>query len=133
MRSGYWSYGKRVRLSQSRLWRRHPRLQRLRGLLFNRDAESFHLPVEVAAFEAEAFGRSADIAMELVQFFQDVVALVGFAGLQERGELFTTSVGFAAIASGVAINEHGQMLAVDAEGFGVEDEYAFDEISQLAD
>ena len=52
------------------------------------DAEGFHFAVEVGAFEAEGFGGAADVAMGAVQLFQNVVALVGFAGGLEGGELF---------------------------------------------
>ena len=87
----------------------------------------------MAAFEAEAFGGAADVAVELVQFFEDVVAFVGFACLLERGELFIAPVGFAGIAAGgVSVDQHREMLALDAQCLGVEDEDAFDEIAELA-
>jgi hypothetical protein len=52
------------------------------------DAEGFHFAVEVGAFEAEGFGGAAYVAVSAIEFFQDVVALVGFAGGLQGGELF---------------------------------------------
>ena len=57
-------------------------------LLAEVDAEGFHFAVEVGAFEAQGFGGARDVAVGAVEFFQDVVALVGFAGGLEGGELF---------------------------------------------
>ena len=44
------------------------------------DAEGFHFAEEEGAFEAESFGGAGDVAVGAVEFFEDVVALVGFAG-----------------------------------------------------
>ncbi len=54
-----------------------------RQLFLDADAEGFHLAIEVAALKSETFCSAADVAVELIQFFQDVIALVGFAGLME--------------------------------------------------
>ena len=67
------------------------------GLVVGGDAEGFHLAVEVGAFEAEGFGGAGDVAVAAVEFFEDVVALVGFAGLQEGGELFARAVAVRAV------------------------------------
>ncbi len=85
----------------------------------------------MAAFEAEAFGGAAYVAVTLVDFLEDVVALVGFAGFEEGGELFAAG-GLGGVAR-VSLHELGKMFALDASGLGVEDEDALDEIAQLAD
>src|SRR5215469_4469173 len=59
-----------------------------RDLLAQVDAEGFHFAVEVGAFEAEGFGGAGDVAVGAVELFEDVVALVGFAGGLKSGELF---------------------------------------------
>jgi hypothetical protein len=64
--------------------------------------------------------------VKLVQFFEDVVALVCIAGLLERGEIFTAPVGFTGVANSVAIDEHGQVLALDAQCLRVQDQDALD-------
>jgi len=69
-----------------------------------------------------------------VEFFEDVVALVGFAGFEERGELFAIAVGVAGGGCALgALDEHGEVLGVDALGFRVQDEDALDDVAQLAD
>ena len=57
-------------------------------LFLDGDAEGFHFSVEVGALETEGLGGAGDVAVALVQFLEDVVALVGFAGLEEGGEFF---------------------------------------------
>jgi len=43
--------------------------------------QRFHLAIEVASFQAQHLGSAADIAMILIELFQDVVALVSVPGL----------------------------------------------------
>ncbi len=103
-------------------------------LLAGADAEGFHFAVEVGAFEAEGLGGAGDVAHAAVEFFEDVVALVGFASLQEGGELFAT-VG-ATVGGGAAVgalDEHGEVLGFDALDFGIEDEDALHDVAELAD
>ncbi len=99
-------------------------------LLAGADAEGFHFAVEVGAFEAEGLGGPGDVAHAAVEFFEDVVALVGFASLQEGGELFATVGGGAAVGS---LHEHGEVLGFDALDFGIEDEDALHDVAELAD
>ncbi len=97
-------------------------------LLLDAYAEGFHLAVEVGAFEAQGFGGAGDVAVVLVDFFEDVVAFVGFAGFDEGGALVgvarggagafgafglgAASVGTVGDAGGVAVrpaeDEHGE-------------------------
>ena len=51
--------------------------------LFHGNAQGLHLPVEVAAFQAEHLGCAGHVAVVFIEFLQDVVALVGGAGLVE--------------------------------------------------
>ena len=95
----------------------------------------------MGAFEAEGLGGAGDVAVELVDFFEDVVALVGFAGLDEGG----AGVGIAGAGGGgaagtggvggpgVAEDAGGQVFALDPLDFGIEDEDALDEVAELAD
>ena len=57
-------------------------------LLAYSDAQSLHLSIEVAAFEAEKFGGAAHVVASFLDLLEDVVALIGVAGLLERGEIF---------------------------------------------
>ncbi len=63
--------------------------------------------------------------MALVDFFQDVVAFVGFACLVQRAEVF------AAFAD-AAMHEHRQVFALDTRCLRVQDQDALDQILQLA-
>ncbi len=58
-----------------------------RSLFVSGDAERLHLAVEVGALQTEGLGGAADVAVATVQFFENIVALIGFAGLLQRGEL----------------------------------------------
>jgi len=52
------------------------------GILFAAaDSEGFHLAVEVAALEAQQFGRAADVVAGLFDLFENVVAFIGVARL----------------------------------------------------
>lgn len=95
------------------------------GLLLDADAERFHLAVEVAAFETEALCGATYIAMALVNLLQDIVAFVGLSRFEQSGELFAACGGFA----GVAVDEHGQVLALDALDLRVQDQDALDEVA----
>ena len=47
--------------------------------LLRRDSQSFHLAVEVAAFESQHLRGAAHVAVVLVEFFQDVITFIGVA------------------------------------------------------
>src|SRR5215472_15756176 len=128
--------------SSSRWGGSFERWNRLMALFAEMDAEGFHFAVEVGAFEAEGFGGAADVAVGAVEFFEDVVALVGFASGLEAGELFAAGAGGAGGAgeggagarnSLGALDEHGAMFGFDALRFGVEDEDALDDVAELVD
>src|ERR1035441_3156269 len=98
---------------------------RVLGALFlHRDAEGAHLAVEVGAFEAERFGRAADVAVALVQLLQDVIALVRLAGFLQRGELLAARAGPGPVAGA----QRGQVPAFDAQRLGVEDQHALHQV-----
>jgi len=50
-------------------------------LLTHADAEGLHFAIKMAAFEAEELRGVADIAARLLDFLEDVLALVGIARL----------------------------------------------------
>ena len=90
------------------------------SLLLDADAEGFHFAVEVAAFEAKGFGGAGDVAVALVELLEDEVALVGFAGFDESGEVF--GAGALAVAVGFAggLRSSGKEITfVDPETGGV--------------
>ncbi len=95
-------------------------------LLADGDVEGFHFAVEVAAFEAEEFGGAADVVAGFFEFLVDEVAFVGVAGFLQGAELFGG-------AGAGALGKRGQVLALNAEDAGIEDEDAFDEIAEFAD
>src|SRR5438270_12849684 len=76
-------------------------------LLFRRDSQSLHLPVKVAALQAQHLGGAADVAMVLVERLEDVVALIGVARLVQRGEL-----SFRSPPAAFAIDQWRQVFAV---------------------
>ena len=76
-------------------------------LLARADAKGLHLAVQVRAVEAEGFRGATHIAVALVYFLQDVVALVGVARLLQRVEV-------GGEPAGIAMDQHGQVLAFDA-------------------
>ena len=106
---------------------------RLDELFLDADAEGFHFAVEVGAFEAEGFGGAADVAVALVELLQDVVALVGFAGFEQGGELFALGCLQAVTGRVAATTSMGRCLRFDALGLGVEDQHALDQVAQFAD
>jgi len=55
-----------------------------RWLLADADAQGFHFAVEMAALEAEQLGGVADVVAGFFNLFEDVLALVGIAGLLQR-------------------------------------------------
>src|SRR5215472_11738774 len=116
--------------SSSRWGGSFERWNRLMALFAEMDAEGFHFAVEVGAFEAEGFGGAADVAVGAVEFFEDVVALVGFASGLEAGELFAAGAGG---AGGAGEGGAGTRNSLGALGFGVEDEDALDDVAELAD
>src|ERR1700722_2994825 len=81
----------------------------------------------MAALEAEDFGGAAYVAVVFVELFQDEIALVGIAGLVQRGE-----VGLGGAAGSVAIDQRRQVLALEAGGGGIHDDDALDHVAQLA-
>ena len=83
----------------------------LLGGFADADSQGFHFAVEVAAFEAEGFGGTAHVAVAVVDFAEDVFALVGVAGLLEGGE-------FPSGAGAGLVDEGRQVLAFDAQDTG---------------
>src|SRR3984957_2748321 len=81
----------------------------------------------MAALEAEDFGGAAYVAVVFVELFQDEIALVGIAGLVQRGE-----VGLGGAAGSVAIDQRRQVLALEGGGGGIHDDDALDHVAQLA-
>src|ERR1700732_4370614 len=81
----------------------------------------------MAPFQTEHLCGSADIAVIFVHLFQDVVAFVSGPGLMQSRE-------FAAgpTAAAVAMNQRGQVLAVEAGGGGIHDDDALDHVAQFA-
>src|SRR5450755_2625067 len=96
-------------------------------LLLGRDPQRLHLPIKMAALQAQHFGGAGYVAVVLVEGFEDVVALVGVAGLMQGGEL---ALGGAAAA--VAVDQRGQVFAVESRGGGVHDDDALDHVAQFA-
>ncbi len=96
------------------------------SLLANADAESLHFSIEVAALEAEEFSGAAHVVAGLLDFLEDVIALVRVAGLLESGEIFFSSRrGF--------VGERRELAPLDAQCARVEDEDAFNDVLQFAD
>ena len=88
----------------------------------------------MAAFESEGFGGAAYVTVALVELFEDVIAFVGLAGLEEGLELFAARGGFAVLAEGLfAEDKGGEVFALNAGGSWVEDEDALDQVAQFAD
>ena len=52
--------------------------------LFHGNSQGFHLPVKVAALQAERFCRPGHVAVVIIELLQDVVAFIGGASLVER-------------------------------------------------
>ena len=67
----------------SRMPSKPPARRRPRASLLYRNPQSLHLAIQVAALQAQDFGGAADVAVILVELFQDVVTLVGGAGLMQ--------------------------------------------------
>jgi len=57
-----------------------------KSLLFNRNPQRLHLPIQMTSLQSQNFRCAAHIAVVLVQFFQDVVAFVSGPSLMQRGE-----------------------------------------------
>src|SRR5579875_2262143 len=83
----------------------------------------------MGAFQAQRLGGARDVAVSAVELLEDVVALVGFAGLLQRAELFAAIV--AAVAAFGALHENGKVLNFDARGFGIQDQDALDDVTEL--
>ena len=65
-------------------------------------------------FEAESFRGAGDIAVGTVQFFQNVVAFLGLARLQQCGEFGAASCSADARSAVSALHEHGQVPGFEA-------------------
>src|SRR6266852_5952097 len=81
----------------------------------------------MAALEAQDFCGAADVAVVFVEFLEDVVALVGGAGLVQGGKFPRGRFGFS-----IAIDQRGQVFAVNLDGRRVHDDHAFNHVAQLA-
>src|SRR5215813_4745262 len=79
----------------------------------------------MTALEAQSLCGPADVAVALVDFLQDVVALVGLARLMQ------CAVVLAAFAD-ATMHQHGQVLTLDARSLGIEDEDSLNKIFQFA-
>src|SRR5712691_2291160 len=98
------------------------------SLFFDRDAQRFHLAVEVAALETEHLGCASYVAVILIELLEDKISLVSVPSLVQRRELVARCAPVA-----VAINQWRQVLAVEPRGHGIHDHDAFDHIAQFAD
>src|SRR5260370_6282401 len=78
------------------------------ALLFCRNPQTLHLAIQVAALQAEHLCRAADVAMILVQLFENVVALICCPRLVQRGALATRNA-----AAAVAVHQWREMLAFE--------------------
>src|ERR1700737_985129 len=103
------------------------RLEQAAGLFLHRNSKRLHLPVQLTSFQAQHLGGAADVAVVVIKFLEDIVALVGGAGLVQRGE-FACDGTAAAVAGG----QGRPGVAVEAGGGGVHDPDAFDYVAQLA-
>ena len=74
-------------------------------LLLDRNSEGSHFAVEMGALEAERFGGAGDLAVALVEFLEDEVALVGIASFGQGGRVFGASA--LAVAARIAGDQGG--------------------------
>ena len=65
----------------------------------------------MTTFQAEHFGSAADIAMILVQLFENIVALVSVTSLMQSRKLAS-----GCSAAAIAVHQWRQMLACDVNG-----------------
>ncbi|SRR5678815_5077234 len=100
----------------------------LASLFFCCDSESLHLAVEVAAFKAQDLSGPAYVAVIFVQLLQDVVALVGVAGLMQSREFRSRGT-----AAAITVNKGRQVFAFETRGGRIHDDDALDDVAQLAD
>src|SRR5437879_9328700 len=96
-------------------------------LLFGRNSQAFHLAIQMAALQAQHFGRAADIAVILVQLFEDVVTFIGCPGLVKRRKFSSGSA-----PAPVAVYQGWQVFAVEPRSGRVQDHDTFDDIPQFA-
>src|SRR5271155_6286078 len=80
----------------------------------------------MASFQTEYLRRAADVAMILVELFEDVVALISRARLVQSGTLDACD-----FAATVAVNQGWQMLSFKSRGSRIHDHDALDHIAQL--
>lgn len=58
------------------------------GLLFRNDAERFHFPIKIAAFQTKQLGRAGDVAAGFVQRFEDIFFFSGGSDFMQTAETF---------------------------------------------
>src|SRR5204863_7505174 len=92
--------------------------------LLGSNPQSFHLPVEMAALQAQDLGSAADVAVVLIELFQDVVPFVGGAGLMQGREFAARGA-----TSAIPMDQGRQVFAVETHGSGIHDDNAFDHIA----
>src|SRR5260370_24950505 len=81
----------------------------------------------MAALQAQDLCRAADVAVVFVELLQDVIALIGGACLMESGKF--PGGGF---WSAIAIDQRGQVLAVNFYRSRIHDDHALNHVAQLA-
>src|SRR5579864_8177647 len=96
------------------------------SLLLHRNSQCLHLSIQVAALEAKYVGRAADVAVIVVELFQNVIAFVGGACLMQGQELSSSA------PAAIAINQWRQMFALETAGGWIHDYDAFDDVAQFA-
>src|SRR6202453_807407 len=79
----------------------------------------------MTAFQAQQFSGMADVVVSLFNLLENIFALVGVARLLQAGELLGR-------AGARFVTEGREMLALDAQHSGGEDENALDEVPELA-
>src|SRR5690348_8984102 len=105
---------------------RRPTAHSRSRLLFYRNPQRFHLAVEVAALQTQNLGGAAHVAVVLIQFLEDVVALVGGASLVQGRGLAKQA------AAAITVDQRRQMLAVELEGGGIHDHDTLHYVAQFA-
>src|SRR5215469_11544142 len=82
----------------------------------------------MTSFEAENFRGPGHVAVVLVEFLENIVALISVTRLMKGREFTPRSA-----AAAVAIDERRQMLRVKARGGWIHNDNALDNVAQFAD
>src|SRR3954466_2609091 len=99
----------------------------VRPLLLHRNPQRFHLAIQMAALQAQHLRCPRDVAVALIQFFQDVIALIGGAGLWWWGKPRRRR------SSAFTMDQWRQVLAFNLVRRRIHDDQPFNYVAQLAD